>query len=96
MPTQQIAKQFGISVGAVEQVLTQYPGMVKQRQHFRFRKKQLKHRSILSDAMAKNPTYARTKLKLKASASYLWLYKNDKQWLYQNLPPSKLNRKPEK
>jgi hypothetical protein len=96
MPTQQIAKQFGISDGAVEQVLTQYPAIVKQRQHFRFREKQLKHRSILSDAMAKNPTYSRNKLKLKVSASYLWLFKNDKQWLYQNLPPSKLNRKPEK
>jgi hypothetical protein len=46
--------------------------------------------------MAKNPNYSRNKLKLKVSASYLWLFKNDKQWLYQNLPPSKLNRKMEK
>jgi len=96
MPTKQIAKQFGISVGAVEQLLTQYPAIVKQRQHFRFREKQLKHRSILSAAMAKNPNYSRTKLKLKVSASYLWLFKNDKQWLYQNLPTRKLNRKLEK
>lgn len=96
MPTKQIAKQFDISVGAVEQLLTQYPAIVKQRQHFRFREKQLKHRSILSTAMLKNPTYSRNKLKLKVSASYLWLFKNDKQWLYQNLPPSKLNRKLEK
>lgn len=93
MPTKQIAKQSGISVGAVEQLLTQYPAIVKQRQHFRFREKQLKHRSVLSAAMAKNPNHSRTKLKLKVSASYLWLLKNDKQWLYQNLPPSKLNRK---
>ncbi|MFT5294154.1 MAG: hypothetical protein ACI9YH_000160 [Colwellia sp.] len=96
MSTKQIAKQFDISVGAVEQLLTQYPAIVKQRQHFRYREKQVKHRSILSAAMAKNPNYSRTKLKLKVSASYLWLFKNDKQWLYQNLPPSKLNRKLEK
>lgn len=96
MPTKQIAKQFDISVGAVEQLLTQYPAIVKQRQHFRYREKQVKHRSILSAAMAKNPNYSRNKLKLKVSASYLWLFKNDKQWLYQKLPPSKLNRKLEK
>lgn len=96
MPTKQIAKQFGISVGAVEQLLTQYPSIVKQRKHFRYREKQLKHRSILSAAMAINPNYSRNKLKLKVSASYLWLFKNDKLWLYQNLPPSKLNRKSEK
>jgi len=96
IPTNVIAKHFKVSVGAVEQILTQHPYIASQRQHFRFREKQLKHRSILSDAMAKNPNYSRTKLKLKASASYLWLFKNDKQWLYQNLPPSKLNRKPEK
>jgi hypothetical protein len=95
-PTKQIAKQFDISVGAVEQLLTQYPAIVKQRQHFRYREKQVKHRSILSAAMAKNPNYSRNKLKLKVSASYLWLFKNDKQWLYQNIPPSKLNRKMEK
>jgi hypothetical protein len=96
MPTKKIAKQFGISVGAVEQLLTQYPAIVKQRQHFRYREKQVKHRSILSAAMAKNPNYSRTKLKIKVSASYLWLFKNDNQWLYKNLPPSKLNRKLEK
>ncbi|WP_432280201.1 TnsD family Tn7-like transposition protein [Thalassotalea castellviae] len=96
IPTYVIAKHFKVSVGAVEQILTQHPYIASQRQHFRFREKQLKHRSILSAAMAKNPNYSRTKLKLKVSASYLWLFKNDKQWLYQNLPPSKLNRKPEK
>jgi transposase len=96
MPTKQIAKQFGVSVGAVEQLLTQYPAVVKQRQYFRYREKQLKHRSILSAVMAKNPNYSRIKLKLKVSASYLWLFKYDKKWLYQNLPPSKLNRKLEK
>lgn len=96
MPTKQIAKQFDISVGAVEQLLTQYPAIVKQRHHFRYREKQEEHRSILSAVMAKNPNYSRAKLKIKVSASYLWLFKNDKQWLYQNLPPSKLNKKMEK
>lgn len=96
MSTKQIAKQFDISIGAVEQLLTQYPAIVKQRQHFRYREKQLKHRSKLSAAMAKNPNYSRNKLKLKVSASYSWLFKHDKQWLYQNLPPSKLNIKLEK
>ena len=94
--TKIIAKHFKVSVGAVEQILTQHPDIVHQRQHFRYREKQAKHRSILSAAMAKNPNYSRNKLKLKVSASYLWLFKNDKQWLYQNLPPRKLNRKLEK
>lgn len=96
IPTKVIAKHFKVSVGAVEQILTQHPDIANQRQHFRYREKQLKHRSILSAAMAKNPNYSRTKLKLKVSASYLWLFKSDKQWLYKNLPPSKLNRKLEK
>jgi hypothetical protein len=95
-PTKQIAKQFDISVGSVEQILTQYPQIVKQREHFRYREKQAKHREVLSAVITTNPNYSRNKLKLKVSASYLWLFKNDKQWLYQNLPPSKLNRKLEK
>jgi transposase-like protein len=96
IPTKKIAKQFDISIGAVEQLLTQYPAIVKQRSHFRYREKQVKHRSILTAAMARNPNYSRNSLKLKVSASYLWLFKNDKQWLYKNLPPSKLNIKLEK
>ena len=96
MSTKQIANTFGISVGAVEQILTQNPVIVKQRKLLRHREKQIRHRAVLSAAMAVNPNYSRNKLKLKVSASYLWLFKNDKHWLYKNLPPRKLNRKLEK
>ena len=88
-PTEDIAKNYNLSIGAIEQVLTQHPDLVKQRKYFRFRNKQTKHRELLIGAIQENPSFSRNQLKLKYNTSYLWLFRNDKDWLYQNLPPKK-------
>lgn len=95
-PTKDIAKGFDLSVGAIEQVLTQYPELVEQRKFLRFRTKQLTHRKSLSQAMNMFPNYTRNQLKKKFNASYLWLFKHDKNWLYRHLPTRKQYTKPEK
>lgn len=88
-PTKDIAKELNLSTGAIEQVLTQHPELVEQRRHLRFRAKLVNHRKSLSLAMKKFPRYTRNQLKQKFNASYLWLFKHDKNWLYRHLPPRK-------
>ncbi|MEG3346755.1 MULTISPECIES: TnsD family Tn7-like transposition protein [unclassified Pseudoalteromonas] len=95
-PTKDIAKGLNLSTGAIEQVLTQHPELVEQRKHFRFRAKLVHHRKSLSLAMKKFPRYTRNQLKNKFNASYMWLFKHDKNWLYRHLPTRKQYKKPEK
>ncbi len=95
-PTHDIAKELNLSTGAIEQVLTQHPELVEQRKHLRFRAKLVKHRKSLSLAMKKFPRYTRNQLKNKFNASYMWLFKHDKNWLYRHLPTRKQYKKPEK
>lgn len=95
-PTKDIAKGLNLSTGAIEQVLTQHPELVEQRKHFRFRAKLVHHRKSLSLAMKKFPRYTRNQLKNKFNASYMWLFKHDKNWLYRHLPTRKQYKKLEK
>ncbi len=95
-PTQGIAKELNLSTGAIEQVLTQHPELVEQRKHLRFRAKLVQHRKLLSLAMKRFPRYTRNQLKNKFNASYMWLFKHDKNWLYRHLPTRKQYTKPEK
>ncbi|MFC3200547.1 TnsD family Tn7-like transposition protein [Alteromonas oceani] len=96
IPAKDIANGLNLSTGAIEQVLTQHPELVEQRKHLRFRAKLVKHRKSLSLAMKKFPRYSRNQLKHKFNASYLWLFKHDKNWLYRHLPSRKQYIKLEK
>lgn len=93
IPAKDIAKELNLSTGAIEQVLTQHPELVEQRKHLRFRAKLVKQRKSLSLAMTKFPRYSRNQLKNKFNASYLWLFKHDKNWLYRHLPTRKQYKK---
>lgn len=88
-PTEDIAKNFNLSIGSIEQVLTQHPDLVELRKYLRFRAKQMTHRKLLSKAMKEFPRYTRNQLKNKFNASYMWLFKHDKNWLYRHLPTRK-------
>ncbi|KXI27039.1 TnsD family Tn7-like transposition protein [Paraglaciecola hydrolytica] len=85
-----IASKLGISIGAVEQILTQNPTLVFERKKLRFEQKQNKHRKILISKTSNYPDLSRDQLKMAISVTYMWLYKNDKEWLYKALPKSLL------
>lgn len=84
--TQQIASEVDYSVGAVEQVLSQYPDLVEQRHQMRFNAQCHKHQQTILRALAEHPEYYRGDFQRKYRASYSWLFKHDKEWLYNVMP----------
>lgn len=93
--TTDIAELFCVSVGAVEIILRKHPQLVTLRKRIWFFQKQQYHRRTILDWISLNPKQARQQIKSANSASYTWLYKHDKSWLYQNLPgaiPRKIRR----
>ncbi len=81
-----IAKKHGVSVGAIEIILRKHPELVRIRKAMRFNASQYRHRHALKQCMATYPTLHRQQLRDKVRASYYWLYKHDKAWLYSMLP----------
>lgn len=79
-----IASTMGMSVGAVEKVLSRYPDLVELRRKIRYFSKRQKHRQNLTSSLQNFKT--RNEIKTALSSSYIWLYKHDKKWLYEKLP----------
>jgi hypothetical protein len=86
--TQEIARLMTCSVGSVEQLLTQQPVIKKLREVLRFFKRQQGHRCALLAWIAGNQNATRGQIQSAKRTTYTWLFKNDKQWLYENLPDS--------
>ncbi len=84
--TQQIANEVDYSVGTIEQVLSQHPGLVKQRHQMRFNAQCHKHQSCILQTLAEHPEYYRGDFQRECRASYSWLFKHDKDWLYIVMP----------
>ena len=84
--TQQIASEVDCSVGAVEQVLSQHPDLVEKRHQMRFNAQCNKHQNCILQVLAEHPEYYRGDFQRECRASYSWLFKHDKEWLYSVLP----------
>jgi two-component sensor histidine kinase len=84
-----IAKQEGVSVGAVEQLIQSVPGLSKKRKQLRLDERRIAAKQTISEAIGKYPNHTRKNLKSLFYADYTWLYKHDNEWLYQTLPPAK-------
>ncbi len=82
--TAEIAEELKTSVSAIEQVLSCHPELVQFRKKIRYFNKRQIHRENVLGACETLST--RNDIKLAESASYAWLYKHDKEWLYGNLP----------
>ncbi|WP_404391372.1 TnsD family Tn7-like transposition protein [Pseudoalteromonas phenolica] len=80
-----IAKHHGLSVGTIEQLIQSHQGLSNWRHHMVMAKRKAENRSDLIQAIEKNPQITRNELK-RTFSCYMWLYKNDREWLYQNLP----------
>ncbi|KZN29033.1 hypothetical protein N480_09705 [Pseudoalteromonas luteoviolacea S2607] len=79
-----IAETMNFSIGAVEKILTRYPELVVLRKKIRFKNRLNQHRQKI--AQLKLELSTRNEIKSAAPASYIWLFKHDKSWLYRNLP----------
>ncbi|RYV01882.1 hypothetical protein SOPP22_12030 [Shewanella sp. OPT22] len=82
-----IAKHHAISVGAVEQIIQSHQGLSQWRHHLIMAKRKELNRKALLYAVRITPEITRNELK-RSFSCYMWLYKNDKEWLYRNLPTS--------
>ncbi len=83
-----IAKEFNCSKGAIEQILSQHPDIVTLRKLRRKYTKMKSMRQSLKDTIRSITRPRRQDVKCANSAAYMWLYKNDRQWLYAHLPES--------
>lgn len=86
LSTSDIANQFDCSVGAIEQILAQNPDVVSVRKKLRFEKIKQQHRKRVCRQLAKDVTQSRSQIQKAERSSYTWLYKNDTNWLYSQLP----------
>jgi hypothetical protein len=84
--TQYIALEFNLSVGAIEKVLTQYKGLKQHRKHIWYVDVFNKHQICINEFLNTNPDATRNQIRKEVRASYYWLYKHEKEWLYRQLP----------
>jgi hypothetical protein len=84
--TDKIAEVFDCSQGAVEQILSQHLDIVQLRKLKRYREKCLAMRQSLLATIDSIQNPRRQAIKTDNSKAYLWLFKHDKNWLYDNLP----------
>jgi hypothetical protein len=89
---QTIAESVGVSTGAVESIIQSHRGLSRWRKHLRRVVRLRNHRKNLIQCLTENPNFSRNEVKDSASAAYLWLYKNDREWLYAQLPPREVSR----
>jgi hypothetical protein len=81
-----IAKEFEISVGAVEQILRKHQYLKPLRKKIWFYRDLSDHRAQIKSYFKDNPYHTRKQFRAAKSASYMWLYRHDKEWLEEKLP----------
>ncbi len=84
--TDVIARNCKCSKAAIEQILSQHPDIVqlrKRRRHFDKRKEMRNSLLATMDCLQKPH---RQDIKKTNNKAYMWLFKNDKKWLYAHLP----------
>lgn len=86
-----IAAHFNISVGAIEQIIQSHEGLSQWRKHIRHAAAKRHHRHMLRSFIDAHPKATRNEIK-QSTSSYMWLYKHDKEWLYEHLPTAQTAR----
>ncbi|MGF1765413.1 TnsD family Tn7-like transposition protein [Aliivibrio kagoshimensis] len=85
--TQKIATHLNVSVGAIEKVLNKHPKLKLLRKRIWYLSTFRRHKKQLAYYQQRHSNATRNHIKQGANASYMWLYKHEKQWLYDHLPP---------
>lgn len=99
--TQVISSEFNVSVGAIEKVLTRYPDLKVIRKRMWYLADFRHHQQQLLTYLSDHSDATRNDIKKSISASYAWLYKHEKPYLYSVMPkrikaiywPRKSNKK---
>ncbi|GAC25109.1 hypothetical protein GMES_2819 [Paraglaciecola mesophila KMM 241] len=87
-----IANSLGISVGSVEQIISCDPGLVEKRKCYKFESKRRRCRLEIRRCIGRYPTAIKQEIKNQCYAAFHWLYRNDKYWLNNSLPPPQKNK----
>ena len=80
-PKAEVAVTAGISVTSVTRILRTEPGLQASWHQQRAEETQKGHREVWSGLLRHQPGSVLRLLRLQASATYAWLYRNDRQWL---------------
>lgn len=81
-----IAKQFGISTGSVEQIISTECGLVKRRKRYKYESNRRRHKHSIRRELEKNPSAIRQDIKSLCYAAFYWLYRHERDWLNSTLP----------
>tara|TARA_R110001599_G_scaffold353856_1_gene600439 strand:+ start:17605 stop:19176 length:1572 start_codon:yes stop_codon:yes gene_type:complete len=81
-----IAKQFDISTGSVEQIISSVDGLVQKRKRYKFESKRRKYKVQILRTMQSSPTALKQEIKQSCYAAFHWLYLHEKEWLNKTLP----------
>ncbi len=92
--TADIAQMMDCSIGAVEKILGEHPEIKDAREKNMFNRKRTfaRARLVMTMKVLGKEALTRNDIKREASASYTWLYKHDKEWLYETLPERQPSR----
>lgn len=83
-----IAQDEGVSVGTVEQLIQSSPGLSKARRQLKKEERRKLARNAIRAVLQSQPSITRKELKSLRYSDYTWLYRHDKTWLYDTLPPA--------
>jgi len=84
--TQDIAKEFNVSTGAIEKVLTKHLWLPELRKRIRYYEKLKHHEAKISHYLSFHPNATRNEIRKDVRSSYYWLYKHEQKLLYRLLP----------
>ena len=84
--THTIAAEYDVSVASIEKILSKHPLLIPLRTRIWYRADFNRHQTNIVEYWKAHPTATRNEIKKHCSASYTWLYKHEKNWLYNNLP----------
>jgi hypothetical protein len=80
-----ITREIGISISTISRVLAEDPSLQRTRSEVRLSWRRNKARQCLLGVLKQRPMPYPTELRKRMPASYMWLYRNDRAWLYAQL-----------
>ncbi|WP_223292437.1 TnsD family transposase [Salipaludibacillus neizhouensis] len=86
----QIAKELGVDRGTIKKYLLKLEDACQQNQENLMEPSmdsEEYYKKRWMDHLATNSKLSRTELRKQLPSVYTWLYRHDKQWLFNNLPP---------
>ncbi|MCF6437175.1 TnsD family transposase [Pseudoalteromonas sp. MMG022] len=91
-----IAKEFQISTGSVEQIISSEEGLVEKRKQFKFESKKRKYKVQILRTIRLSPFASKQEVKQSCYAAFHWLYRHDRAWLNSTLPAASKTIPPKK